>query len=203
MYAEHATAIGAAMREDPEIFKRGALFALLSIRQPITSLAGQMQEVEERRAEAACLFGFKRAAYRHIEFRGRALWEHLHWHLEQDGLDPGRGAKAAIRALLEVPGLGIVKAAFVAQLFGFDVACIDSRNAEREGRKRDAFKFTKGATTPQRIERLLDLYLSVTYGRAREYWDAWCEYVALDYGYTGEQISAMHLAILPENDCHF
>lgn len=194
MYREHAPVIAAGMREDPEIFKRGLVFVILSIRQRIDLMPGQMDEVEERRAEAPCLFGWKRRAYRAIQLDGGWLWNRCtSWASEPDG------ARWAIKDLMQVPGLGIVKAAFAAQLFGFDVACIDSRNAEREGRKRDAFKYDKGRSTDARLEKLLTLYLSVTHGRAEEYWDAWCDYVAADYGLTGEQVSAIHLRILPDD----
>lgn len=198
MYREHAPVIAAGMREDPEIFKRGLVFVILSIRQRIDLMPGQMDEVEERRAEAPCLFGWKRRAYRHIELHGREMHETLNALWSADVL-PAWAERQAIRALMQVPGLGIVKAAFAAQLFGFDVACIDSRNAEREGRKRDAFKYDKGRSTDARLEKLLTLYLSVTHGRAEEYWDAWCDYVAADYGLTGEQVSAIHLRILPDD----
>lgn len=194
MYSEHATAIGHAMREDVEIFKRGCVFVILTIRQRIDRVGEQMEEVDQKRTSAECLFGWKRAAYSHIQLHGRSLWEHLHWYREQ-----GDDGRAAIRKLVEVPGLGIVKAAFAAQLFGFDVACIDSRNAEREGRRRDAFRYTKGVITERRFEKMLARYLSVTRGRAEEYWDAWCEYVAADYGRTADDISGMHLAILPDD----
>ena len=196
MYRDHAPLIGVAMREDPEIFKRGCVFVILSIRTGINRLESQMDEVDELRAEASCLFGWKRRAYQHIRLRGNALWARVSAAYNA-GRDPH--PDEAIRALLEVPGLGIVKAAFVAQLFGFDVACIDSRNAEREGRKRDAFKMDKGATSPARLDKLITLYLSVTHGRAEEYWDAWCNYVALDYKLSGEEISAMHLVIVPDH----
>lgn len=197
MYAQHQPVIGLAMRSDPEIFKRGCLFVILSIRQRIDRVPGQMDEVE-RGAQAACLFGWKRAAYQHIELHGRELHAFL-TNVYSDRHGPDWRIEDAIRKLMEVPGLGIVKAAFVAQLFGFDVACIDSRNAEREGRKPEAFKFDKKTSNAARLDKLLTLYLSVVRGRAQEYWDAWCNYVATDYGLTGEAVSALHLAILPED----
>ena len=202
MYRDHAPLIGAAMREDPEIFKRGCVFVILSIRTGIDRLDGQMAEVDEQRASAPCLFGWKRRAYQHIQLHGRRLHTTLMDVWNADPMDARQWSHGAehevIRTLLEVPGLGIVKAAFVAQLFGFDVACIDSRNAEREGRKRDAFKYDKTRKREARLDKLLALYLSATHGRAEEYWDAWCDYVGADYKRTGEQISAMHLVILPD-----
>lgn len=41
-------------------------------------------------------------------------------------------------------------------------------------------------------------YVRETYGRAEEYWDAWCTDVAQTYGLTPEAVSELHLAILPD-----
>lgn len=190
MYAEHCPAISNGMQSDPEIFKRGCVFVILSIRQIIDRVPGQMDEVDELRSQAPCLFGWKRSAYQHIQLNGARL---------QKTLNATQDPAGAIRALLEVPGLGIVKAAFVAQLFGFDIACIDSRNAEREGRKQRAFEYDKSRPAGARLDRLLALYLSATHGRAQEYWDAWCAFVGPGYGMTAEECSALHLVILPDN----
>lgn len=190
MYAEHVPVISNAMRTDAEAFKRGVTFVILSIRQAVDRLPTQMEEVDELRARAPSLFGWKRSAYQHIRLNGEALQAQL------CAIPLDRPADA-IRACLTVPGLGIVKAAFVCQLLGFDVACLDSRNVQREGRKREEYKFTKGRCTQKRIDRLIEHYVGQTFGRAEFYWNAWCDYVASDYKTTGEEISAIHLCLVP------
>lgn len=188
MYADHVPIIADAMRETPEGFKRGVLFVLLSIRQPIITVRSQLDEVDEQRASAPCLLGFKREAYRQLELEGRAIWEDL-----RDEYD----ARAVILRLLDVHGLGIVKAAFVAQLMGCDVACLDSRNVAREGRSRRAYRLDKGRVSAAKVARLLDAYLADVGGRAQEYWDAWCIDAGEAYGLSGDEISALHLDIVP------
>ncbi len=189
MYDTHVPVISACMRETPEGFKRGVLFALLSIRQPITAVRGQLQQVDEERAEASCLLAFKRQAYRQLQIEGEALWREL-----RDEWD----ARTVITRLQGLHGLGIVKAAFVAQLMGCDVACLDSRNVAREGRKRRAYDYHKGRITAEGLAHKIDCYLAEVGGRAREYWDAWCDDAGITYKLSGHAISELHLDIVSE-----
>lgn len=188
MYAQHVPVISGAMRENVEVFKRGALFAILSIRQPILNVEAQLLDVDETRAASAYLFSFKRAGYVHLELAGRSLWERV-------CALPITDAAGAITILAEVPGLGIVKAGFVAQMLGFDVACLDSRNVAREGRKPRQWRTDGRKVSRRRAEA----YVAEVGGRAAEYWDAWCCDVADAYSKTPAQISAIHLAILPDD----
>jgi hypothetical protein len=88
-----------------------------------------------------------------------------------------------------------VKGAFIAQLMGYDIACLDARNVSREARNPRAYR-TDGKT-PRQLEPKVRLYVGETFGRAAEYWDLWCEDVAQAYGRTAQEISELHLAIVP------
>lgn len=190
MYREHVPVIAACMRESAEGFKRGVLFALLSIRQPITYVRPMLAQVDEERAEASCLLGFKRQAYRQLELEGARFWEALRGEYEP---------RRVIIELQRMHGLGIVKAGFVAQLMGCDVACLDSRNNDRDARPRRAYDYVKARTKPEALARKVDRYLGETQGRAEEYWDAWCADVAQVYDMTPEAISELHLDIVPQD----
>ena len=65
MYAEHCPKIARAMRSDLRMFKRGALFAVLSIRQQFTLIPDQLDEVT--RGDYGPLWGFKLGAFDYIE----------------------------------------------------------------------------------------------------------------------------------------
>jgi hypothetical protein len=200
MYADHAPRIADAMRSDLEAFRRGVLFAVLSVRQPVRNVPAMLEDVDREGRESAYLLGWKRASYVQLQLEGRALWADL-LAIPQD-----RPADAMAR-LMSLTGLGLVKAGFVAQLMGWNVACLDSRNAEREGTPRRKWDLDKGRATPRLINRKITAYLAHTEGRAEEYWDAWCEFVAPDHKLTPEEVSALHLAILPEpkgdDECPF
>jgi hypothetical protein len=100
---------------------------------PIRNVPGQLDDIDRERASSVYLFGFKRDAYVYIETHGPALWAKVK---ACPLADPG----AAILALAAVPGLGVVKAGFAAQLMGWDVACLDGRNIEREGLSPRAYR---------------------------------------------------------------
>lgn len=190
MYAEHVPTIAAFMRESPAGFARGVTFVLCSIRQPIRRIPAQMAQIDDGDLEP--LFGFKAAAYDYVMKRASDL--------HHDVLSAATCADA-LTILTRVPGLGIVKAAFVLQLMGFDVACLDSRNVAREGRKPRAFRSDGKQKTryPAAFQRKIILYLGETEGRAEEYWNAWCRDVADEYGLTADEVSALHLCIVPDD----
>lgn len=180
------------MREDPAIFVRGALFVILSIRQRIYLVPAQLSDVVDRGDESDYLFGHKRNAYAFIMAEGKRL--------HSDILAAATNGER-IDILSRVPGLGIVKAAFVLQLMGYDVACLDSRNVKREGRNPRAYRSdgTRKETCRRAWERKIARYLGETEGKARDYWNAWCQDVAEAYDMTAQEVSALHLAIVPDN----
>jgi hypothetical protein len=190
MYAEHVPSIAAYMRADADQFVRGALFALLSIRQRFVTVPNQMADVEKRGARSPFLFGSKLAAWRYIRRHKRELFAAV----------TGDDTRAALQAVSAIPGIGLVKGAFILQLAGHDVACLDSQNIEREGLDPRAFRSDARIKKSKAWARKLDRYLAETGGKARFYWDAWCDYVGPQYGLSGEECSAIHLAIVTR-DC--
>lgn len=187
MYCDHNPVIAHGMRGDPETFIRGALFAVLSIRQPIIFVPEQLSEVSREGRNAQSLFGFKRDAFDYLQEHGTALW---------NAVSGAAVPRDAVQAVMDVPGLGIVKSAFVAQLAGHNVACLDSRNLKRLGMDRRQWRTDgKPARSPS-LQRKLDAYLGLVEGKAREFWDDWCADVAPRWKMTAQEISALHLTIV-------
>jgi hypothetical protein len=185
MYKEHCPKIAAAMRSDLEAFKRGLYFVVCSIRQPVINVPEQIEDVARYGAGADCIFGHKRDAIPYIDAHAAAL--------QRDVL-AARALADALRVLLVVPGMGIVKSAFVLQLMGRNIARLDSRNNTREGLNPHAYA-THGLP-PHKLARKIERYVMATRGKARFYWDAWCADVARVYKRTPEEISALHLCII-------
>lgn len=184
------------MRADLEVFRRGAMFAILSIRQATINVPGQIEALFDPTEEnnANPLFGSKFAAFDYLmSAAGACLWAEVRAPLG----NTRASCEYAILKLLEVPGLGIVKAAFITQLMGYDVACLDARNVAREGRNGRAYR--SDGKTPRQLSPKVRQYVAETFGKAEIYWNAWCEDVAAAYGRTPQQISELHLAILPRD----
>lgn len=189
MYAEHVPIINAAMRADLKTFKCGVMFAILSARVQFNRVPAQCEELAKAGRNARCLWNWKLGAYLYLEEHGRELWEEVKAQPEPF---------TCIRALCKIPGLGIVKAAFIAQMLGHNTACLDTRNIIRDGRNPRAFR-TDGKKTGAAFERKLSKYCAETYGSAQHYWDTWCNEVGPDYGMTPEQCSWAHVeAIVPK-----
>lgn len=205
MYSEDMPLIRDAMRADMEVFRRGVMFAVLSMRQKIVNVPDQMGalfEPDEDNNENP-LFGHKWQSWEYISNNSKcaSLWSRIKQQIPSWGQYPTRGETIiALSALLEVPGLGIVKGAFILQLMGFNIACLDGRNAARLGRSEREFETSSAIKArPVSIGRLLDAYVGEFYGEASEFWNAWCEDVAATYGRTPDEISRLHLAIIPHN----
>lgn len=183
MYAEHVPTIAAAMRNDADVFARGCTFVVLTIQQMIVTVPEAVADVDANGLQSRFLFGHKRDAFAYIQ-------EHKA-ELLRDVLACGDDTASAIRVLMHIPGLGIVKSAFVLQLMGFDIACLDTRNIQREGRNPNAYRSMKKSRVfwTKRVAA----YVADTGGRAREYWDLWCQDVATAYKRTADAISRIHL----------
>jgi hypothetical protein len=143
------------------------------------------------RGDLGPLFGHKLDAHLYLMNHAAELWRDIR---------ASRTNANRIAVLCRIPGIGIVKAGFVLQLMGYNVACLDSRNVKREGRNPNEFR-SRGGDTKKSLAfvRKIDRYLAEVEGRAQEYWDLWCADVAATYDRTADEISALHLAIVPDN----
>ena len=187
MYADHVPLINAHMRASVEGFTRGVMFAVCSIRQPVTLVPEQLDELDAYGMSAPALFGHKLDAYEYILDNAASLWRDV---------CAARDPVAAIERLCEVPGLGIVKAAFICQFLGFDVACLDTRNIKREGRNPRAYRSDgEERKKTKAFKKKIARYVGETQGNAEHYWNAWCEDVARVYKKSAEEISELHLAV--------
>lgn len=189
MYQEHVRIINAGMRECPDVFLRGVTFAVLSIRQQFVTVTRALAEVEAAGTNARSLWGCKRGAYDFLRKNKIALWK---------SVVSSERSEEAIEHLCSIPCLGIVKAAFVCQMMGHDVGCLDSRNVERLGLNPREWR-TDGAERKQgcAFKRKIHRYVDATAGRAEELWNDWCEDVAGVYKVGAEEISRDHLVIVP------
>jgi hypothetical protein len=166
------------------------MFAILSARVQFLRVPDQCKELHKHGADASCLWGWKFDAFTYLQDHKNELYGQV-----ATALDPER----ALWDITRIPGMGIVKGAFVLQLLGHDVACLDVRNIIRDGRAPRAYR-TDGESrkSAPAFKRKISRYLADVSGKAQHYWDIWCEGVAADYASTPERISELHLtSIVP------
>ena len=191
MYAEHVPQIAAAMRADQATFCRGVMFAILSARVQFPRVPAQCKELTARKGKRRLPMGLGNSdAYAYLTEHSAMLY----------GLvTPDHDTARALFNVTRIPGMGIVKGAFVLQMLGHDIACLDIRNIVKDGRSPRAYRADgKLARRVQPFRRKIDRYIADTQGKAQFYWDRWCTEVAADYASTPERISELHLtSIVP------
>lgn len=178
--------------KSPENMVRVGTFVLTTIQAGLATTQAQMHDIDEHGASSKYLWGNKRDGFLYLQEHKQVIFAAIKAAVKAN--DP----IGAIDVLTNVPNLGIVKAAFVAQLVGLDVACIDSHNCDRLGLSRSALKFSKKVKPELKRKKIAD-YVKFTQdtGGSEYWWNTWCEYVAgnrankrLD---TAEKVSKYHV----------
>lgn len=150
-------------------------FTLLTIQQHLGMVAESFADVKQHHETSIHLWGSKRDGYRYAVEHKEVLFGAITSAVKAND------AVGAVDVLLNVPNLGLVKAAFVAQMCGLQAACLDTHNLIRAGLPYTAVKFHKAAIkTPKtrlaKIRRYLELCANL--GGSEKLWNDWCEYVA-------------------------
>ena len=110
----------------------------------------------------------------------------------------------ALRLLVELPSIGIVKAAFVLQMLGYPVGCLDVHNTRLAGLPPRMFQ--RVPTSVKAFDTCIQKYLDTCtrLGGAALLWDRWCTLIACKYSrwFTNtETVSAYHVScIMGERD---
>jgi hypothetical protein len=194
MYDRDMPLIKAHALASPDGLVDLGVFCISTIRQPFQQMKVQMDDYRANGVNAKMLFGHKRAGVEYLIEHKRVLHAAI-----VEAVKCG-DAVAAIDVLTNVPGLGIVKAAFVAQCCGLEVACLDSHNLTRLGLPVDSLKMAKGLKRETRLAKIAKyVALCRETGGSRYWWDSWCEYVAGRRNSplkTGDEVSAFHVTAL-------
>lgn len=171
-------------------------FTLCTIQAGLSTVKAQRLDIKDNGLQSKFLWGKKSDglayAMQHKEF----LWGKL-MALRERGSDDVDAIADGILLLMRVPNLGMVKAAFVMQMLGFNVACIDSHNLVRLGLPASAVKVGDKLKTESKYKKVKE-YVVMTQQKGSEYWwNSWCDYVAgnranklLD---TGDVVSRYHV----------
>jgi hypothetical protein len=199
MFTNHQPKIKAYAIKNGDNFFKVIQFVLLTIQQPLHSIPFQMTLVDSEGLAANCLWGVKREAWlwhkknKNFVYDHAMLLDHIH-------VNPGHAASELLIYFASLPGLGLAKGGFLAQLtFGL-VGCLDSHNVERYGLAKSqvsasAFKRAKTPTTRHaKVNQYLDLCLEL--GGCEGLWNSWCEYVYTKQAHQGYYNSAHHVSEL-------
>ena len=195
MYDRDMPLMRAHALASPEGLVDVVAFVLCTIQQPLQSVKRQMVDIRENAGESKYLFGSKRDGYRYAREHAAVLHAAVVKAVEV------RDTVGAVDVLSNIPSLGIVKASFVAQICGLEVACLDTHNLKRLGLAETAFKLAK-SVKPVTKRMKIESYVRVCAdaGGSRYFWNSWCEYVAGNRANkslaSGDAVSAYHVECL-------
>lgn len=196
LFKRDALRLVEASRENPGVIFRIIIMTLLSIRQPWYRVPEQFDDVFGRGRNSSYLFGFKRAGYDYA-YNNMA---HLHGAVKNyDG-----NLERLIVEFMKVPGLGLAKASFVAQMTVGDGACLDSHNLRRIGLDASFTRLDKSRPEEVLCDRVA-IYNEfwTKYGDSSYWWDTWCEALASSnpnrYS-SADEVSAIHLLPLLQEE---
>ena len=190
MYKRDNKKIAEFILQDADNTVIGITFVLGTIQNALSNVGKFMDGVANDGADSIAMT-MKRNGYLYAVEHKHVLHEALKAAVKHN--DP----VGAIDVLTNVPNLGIVKAAFVAQLVGLDVACLDMHNLDRLGMSRSALKFDKGVKRETKLKKIQD-YVALTQstGGSEYWWNIWCNFVAGNRANksltTGDAVSAYH-----------
>jgi hypothetical protein len=194
-FATDCLPIVAACQSDAEIFTRAAQFVIATIRFPFQSVPMAMADIDALGQESRFVYGWKRDSLRYIAEHKSEL------HASARACAKGKlSLDSLLLAFLAVPGLGIVKASFLAQLSVGNGACIDAHNLRAMGLSETAFRLSKALTVrtvQQRIAAYNGAWRAI--GDSAHWWNVWCDNLATlraAHFADGAHVSRLHREII-------
>ena len=163
--------------KNPDKLVTVGTMVLLSIRMQWIGVGNQMESVRELGVDSPCLWGFKRAGYVYLRDNKARLYRHVREYrageLYLDDL---------IREFLKVPGLGLPKAGFLAQLVVGEAGCLDMHNIERFDLDPSVWYVRKLRNVHDQVVEIdnkiaLYLQLCLLCGGSEKLWNEWCEHL--------------------------
>lgn len=195
MYKEDVASIK-AMGASPKGFVNVVAFTMATIQMPLQTCLMQCQDISVNGYNSKYLWGWKKDGYDYaVAYRNTIL--HKLDVIRGDYYGQDAAAKA-VALLSHTPGLGVVKAGFVAQMLGFDVACLDRHNLRKLGIDERSIKLDAKANEKKRLDKSKEyVALCNSTGGSEYWWNEWCGFVAgskynkrLD---TAEKVSKFHV----------
>ena len=196
MYSTHAQAIAQYGLNSPDGMLSIVRFTLCTIQQPLSGCLRQIEDIEINGIQSKYLFGSKRKGLEYAIKNKAALHKGL-LEIKSRNIDDLARTIEAVYFVMQVPSLGMVKASFVLQMLGFNVACLDSHNLKRLGLDKKEMQVPATLRPETKIKKITK-YVKLTRIKGTEYWwNSWCDYVAGNMANkaltTGEAVSEFHV----------
>jgi hypothetical protein len=118
-----------------------------------------------------------------------------------DSVFSSKSLECKLDDLMKTPGLNLVKSAFVLQLTGHEIGCIDVHNAKLLGVSSDSLIMNKSRTKDRKkVWQYIGMCQSKEMGGSEGMWNSWCENIATLYpNYFKDSCSVSHFHLTSTN----
>jgi hypothetical protein len=194
MYKRDCNAIAQHALASPDGLVDVVEFTLCSIQAGLSTIKQQRRDIKANGLQSKFLWGKKADGLDCITRNKVWFWSYLSHKAE---VGDNEAIADAILELMKVPNLGMVKAAFVCQMLGMNVACLDSHNIKRLGLTPSAVK-VDAKLKPEKKRAKVLAYIELCQKEGTEYWwNTWCNHVAGNSANrrlnSGDLVSAYHV----------
>jgi len=189
--AQHAMASPAGLYDVIE-------FTLCTINMPLSRVIQQRVSIKAEGIQSKWVSSTKAQGIEYAKSNIFHLHEAINAIAQRYGKDTIDGAQEAVDLFVAIPSIGMVKAGFIAQMCGFEVACLDRHNVRMLGLSETALLLNKKVKPELRRAKIRD-YVKLCRRKGAEYWwNTWCNYVADKGGMnkslpTGDAVSKYHV----------
>jgi len=199
MYQRDCTTITHHAMSTPDGLYDTIEFCLCTINMPLSRVIQQRVSIKAEGVQSKWVSRTKALGIEYAKANAQRLHEEINAIADLHGKDTIDGAQEAVDLFVSIPSIGMVKAGFIAQMCGFEVACLDRHNIRMLGLSETALLLNK-KVKPELRRSKIRKYVKLCRRQGSEYWwNTWCNYVAEKGGMnksltTGDAVSKYHVA---------
>lgn len=199
MYQRDCTIITQHAMSTPDGLYDMIEFTLCTINMPLSRVITQRVSIKAEGVQSKWVSSTKALGIEYAKANAQRLHAEINAIAELHGKDTIYGAQEAVDLFVSIPSIGMVKAGFIAQMCGFEVACLDRHNIRMLGLPETALLLNKKVKPELRRSKIRN-YVKLCRRKGAEYWwNTWCNYVAEKGGMnkslpTGDAVSKYHVA---------
>jgi len=193
-YSNHIEACNTYAQDSAENFKRAALFVLATVQQQLETVPVALTDICELGMASRFAWGSKSKGVEFIEANYGSMYCTARLIVRQ-------GSDADLMTeFLRIPGMALVKAGFLCQIFAGSVGCIDTHNIKLYNIPVSALRYryeNSAACNQAKVARYVELCNGL--GGAHALWSRWCDYVAAlrPFNWTdGAEVSQFHVDVI-------
>jgi len=202
MYQRDCIEISEYAEESPDNFYDVLEFVLCTINMPLSRVIDQRVSIKKDGLNSKWLSKVKASGVYYGQQNKSELFDTTFSIKAKHGTKLA-GSYRAVDNLMQIPSIGVVKAGFIAQMCGFNVACLDRHNVREFGIKENILTISKTLNPDLKLKKC-KTYTQLCQRKGTEFWwDFWCNFVAERGGMnkslpTGDAVSAYHVKAIKE-----